>query len=346
VGIDEIAAADVVTYNGMPGLEHMLPVADGDPYIFHFPDGNAGVARLLVRSLVPGALPGNSMEDSVTARLDYSTLDRPGQDTRIRLNSTVVEARHSADQENVLVTYVQGGQVHTVSARHSVMACYNMAIPYLCPELPAAQKAGLAHGVKSPMAYVKVGIPNWRAFADLGLDYVYYTNDFYKQVELDFPISLGGQQRSATPDEPMILHMCHVPYFQNISGPEQWRQGRRQLLETPFATFEERVRAQLDEALGGAGFDAGRDITAITVNRWPHGYAYEPGLGWEPEYASESDKPWVIGRQPYGRIHIANSDAAPSAMTQAAIDQAWRAIDEIEIMGSESSARVRIDSGT
>lgn len=332
VGIDEIPAASVLFYDGMPGLEPTLSLpADtpDDPYIFHFPDGNASVARLLVRSLIPPALPGNSVEDSVTARLDYSQLDRPGQNNRLRLNSTVVEARHTPDQERVDVTYVTEGEAHTVRARDCIMACYNMAIPYLCPELSEPQKAGLAYGVKAPLCYVKVGIPNWRAFADLGLEYVYYTNDFYKQAELDFPISLGSYERSSTPDEPMILQMCHVPFFPDIQGPEQWRAGRRALLETPFDVFEERVKAQLDQALGSAGFDADRDITTITANRWPHGYAYEHELTWEPDYASEAEKPWVIGRQPFGRIHIANSDAASSAMTQAAIDQAHRAVSEI-----------------
>ena len=88
------------------------------------------------------------------------------------------------------------------------------------------------------------------------------------------------------------------------------------------------MRDQLDAALKGGGFDAGRDIKAITVNRWPHGYAYSPELLWEPAYASEAEKPWVIGRQRYGRIAIANSDAGAKADTNSAITQAWRAVQE------------------
>lgn len=331
VGIDEIPASHVQEYEGMPGTEHSLPRQGSrgdDPYIFHFPDGNASIARLLVRALVPAALPGSSQEDSVLARLDYSRLDQPGQPVRIRLNSTVVKAVHTADERAVDVTYVNRGNAFKVRAKTCVMACYNMAIPYLCPEMPQAQREGLAYGVKVPLTYVKVAVPNWRAMADLGLDFVYYTDDFYKQVELDFPVSIGGYQCARTPDDPMILHMCYVPFLPDIKGPEQWREGRRILLQTPFSTFEHHVRDQLDQALSGAGFDAERDITAITVNRWPHGYAYDSTLIWEPEYSSDADKPWVRGRQPFGRIHIANSDADASAMTQAAIMQAWRAVEE------------------
>ena len=332
VGIDEIPATSIQDYDGgMPGLDQTL-VRHGsrgdEPYIFHFPDGNASVARLLVRSLIPTAMPGTTMEDVVTTRADYSQLDKKGARVRIRLNSTGVNVKHTAGGRAVDVTYVQGGQAHTVRGANVIMACYNMAIPYLCPELPATQKRGLSYGVKVPLTYTKVLIPNWRPFAQLGTDFVYYTKDFFKQVELDYPVSIGRYQRSQTPNDPMVLHMCYVHHDGVTKGPEQWREGRRRLMTAPFSTFEYHVRDQLDAALSGAGFDAGRDIKAITVNRWPHGYAYSPELLWEPHYASEEDKPWVIGRKRFGRIAIANSDAGAKADTNGAITQAWRAVQE------------------
>ena len=334
VGMDEVPAIYILGYTdggGMPGLEHTVKREGGrgsEPYIFHFPDGNASVARLLVRKLIPEALPGSTMEDSVTARLDYTLLDQEGADLGIRLNSTVVNAEHTADSRAVDVTYVHSGDAHTVRAKKCIMACYNSAIPYICPELPETQRQGLAYNVKIPLTYTKVMIPNWRWFADLGIRFVFYTNDFFKQVELDYPVSFGNYSFSTSPDDPMVLHMCYVPYFGNIQGPEQWRAGKRRLLETPFSTFEHHVRDQLDQALGGAGFDAERDITGITVNRWPHGYAYSPDLLWEPTYGSEEDKPWVQGRKPFGRITIANSDAGASADTNSAIAHAYRAVQE------------------
>ncbi len=335
VGMDEVPAIYILGYTdggGLPGLEHTLPRKGGrgsEPYIFHFPDGGASIARLLVRKLIPDALPGSTMEDSVKARLDYSMLDHPDSDIRIRLNSTVVNAGHTANGKAVDVTYVHSGNAHTVRAKHCVMACYNSAIPYICDELPNEQKQGLAYNVKIPLTYTKVVVPNWRAFADLGVQFVFYTNDFFKQVELDYPVSIGGYEFGKSPDDPMVLHMCYVPYFDDIQGPEQWRAGRRKLLETPFSTFEYHVRDQLDQALGGAGFDAENDISAITVNRWAHGYSYSPGLLWEPHYDSESDKPWVKGRQPHGRIGIANSDAGAAADTDSAIYHGHRAVQEI-----------------
>jgi spermidine dehydrogenase len=336
VGIDEIPAIQVQSYDdggGMPGLTHTMPRVGGrgsEPYIFHFPDGNASVARLLVRALVPPAVPGSTMEDVVTARVDYSQLDRDEAPVRIRLNATVVNALHRRKGRAVDVTFVHDGHAHTVRARSCVMACYNSAIPYLCPELPAEQVEGLRYNVKAPLTYTKVMVRNWRAFAKLGLSYVYYTNGFYKQVELDYPVSLGRYRFGATPDDPMVLHMCHVPYFADKQGPDQWRAGRAQMLSTPFAVFEQQARDQLDLALSGGGFDAERDITAITVNRWAHGYSYSPGLLWEPEWPDEKSKPWVIGRRRLGRIAIANSDAGASADTGTAIAQAFRAVQELK----------------
>ena len=333
VGIDQIPCTSVHAYDGgMPGLDHTLPRYGSrgeEPYIFHFPDGNASVARLLVRSLIPSAVPGTTMEDVVTARADYTQLDRAG-----------VTGPDSPQQHRGPRPAYRGRQGRDGHLRHAgegaygargakcILACYNMAIPFLCPELPEAQKKGLAYGVKVPLTYTKVLVPNWRPFAELGMDFVYYTKDFFKQVELDYPVSLGAYKRSQTPDEPMILHMCYVHHDQEHKGPELWREGRRRLLTTPFSVFEQHVKDQLDQALRSAGFDAERDVRAITVNRWSHGYAYSPELLWEPEWKSEAEKPWVIGRQRFGRIAIANSDAGAKADTNCAITQAWRAVQE------------------
>ncbi|MFK8016893.1 MAG: NAD(P)-binding protein [Gammaproteobacteria bacterium] len=336
VGIDEIPAIAVQEYDdggGMPGLKHTMPRVGhrGDePYIFHFPDGNASIARLLVRALIPEAVPGSTMEDVVTATVRYGLLDRPDASLNLRLNSTVVNAQHANGERHVDVTYVNAGTAHTVRAKHCVLACYNSAIPYLCPELPETQVAGLQYNVKVPLTYTKILVRNWRAFAELGVSYVYYTNAFYKQVELDYPVSMGRYQFGSNPDQPMVLHMCHVPYFEDLKGPEQWRAGRREMLGRSFESFEHNVNVQLDQALSSVGFDPQRDIQAITVNRWAHGYAYSPDLLWEPQWPTPASQPWVVGRQPLGRITIANSDASAAANTDAAIYNAHRAVNELD----------------
>ncbi len=333
VGIDEVPTTSIQSYDGgMPGVKHTLERTghrNDEPYIFHFPDGNASVARLIVRALIPDAIPGSTMEDVVTTKANYSALDRDGQHINIRLNSTAVKVQNNQTGDQVSIVYVRNGRPHKVVAKKCVMACYNMAIPYICPDISDVQKVALSKGIKTPLVYTKVLVPNWKAFAELGMDFVYYTGGFYKQVELAYPVSMGDYKGANSPDDPMILHMCHTPWVPDVKGSQQWQRGRHQILATPFETFEAQVKLQLNQALSSTGFDADKDIEAITVNRWPHGYSYNPELIWEPNYASEEEKPWVVGRKPIGNIHIANADAGAKANTNCAINQAFRAISEI-----------------
>jgi spermidine dehydrogenase len=334
LGIDAVPALEAWKW-GYPGFQGM-GLGDGEggqrePYIFHFPDGNASVARLLVRALVPEAVPGGTMEDVVTARADYARLDRPGQRVRIRLNSTVVRVEHEgppATARQVSVTYVRGGEACRVRAGACVLACYHSIIPRLCPEMPEEQKRDLAYATRAPLVYTNVLIRDWTAFRKLGAHSVYAPGGFHSSFALDFPVSLGEYRFPSSPDEPMVVHMVRAPVSPGKPAREQHRAGRWDLLSTSFETFERRIRAQLGRALSGGGFDPARDILAITVNRWPHGYAYEYNRLFDPDWA-EDERPWVRGRRRFGRIAIAGTDAAADAYTDAAIDQAHRAVREL-----------------
>jgi spermidine dehydrogenase len=347
VGIDAVSAYDSARY-GYPGFKGItLPKRHGEddqeeeePYIFHFPDGNASIARMLVRSLVPDVLPGNTMEDIVTARANYARLDDPASRVRVRLNSTAVRARHVGDPaaaREVEVTYVRGGQAHRVRAAHCVLACYNMIVPYLCPEMSAKQKEGLSYCVKIPLVYTNVLISNWKSFQKLGINGVYAPAAYFSNVTLDFPVSMGDYPFPSSPDEPCVLHLLRTPCKPGLSCKDQYRAGRYELFSTQFGTFERNVRDQLGRILSAGGFDPARDIQAITVNRWPHGYAYEYNALFEPLDRPASERPCVIGRQPFGRIHIANSDADGHAYTNIAIDQGHRAVSEI-VAGQKQGA--------
>jgi len=320
------------TYPGFDGLG-IAEEEKEEPYIFHFPDGNASVARLLVRSLIPAAVPGHTMDDVVSARVDYAKLDDAGSSTRIRLNSTVVHVQHSdagGSTKQVEVSYMRGGNLQKVSGKNCILACYNGMIPYLCPDLPDKQKAALAYLVKKPLVYTHVAINNWKTFEKLGIHQVVAPGSYYSYVALDFPVSLGEYHFPSKPEEPMVLFMLRTPCQPGLSMRDQNRAGRAELLQISFAQFERNIRDQLRRTLGPAGFDAARDIAGITVNRWAHGYAFEynPYSLFDPQW-KEGEQPWVIGRKPFGKISIANSDSGASAETDMAIDQAWRAVGEI-----------------
>jgi spermidine dehydrogenase len=306
-----------------PGVE--------EPYIYHFPDGNASIARLLVRSLIPAVARGHTMDDVVLADFDYAKLDVESAPIRVRLNSTAVfVANARTGGGSVDIGYIRSDALHRVAAKHCVLACYNMMIPHIMPELQPPQKQALALGVKLPLVYANVAVRNWQAFARLGVQRINSPYGYFSNTMLDFPVSLGGYRNSRDPNEPMVLVLMRAPLTPNqgLSNVEQFRLGRQQLLVTPFEEFEKQITHQLDRMLGAGGFQSARDIVAITVNRWPHGYAYDPNTLFDR--ATEGPPPFEIGRKRCGRVTIANSDAAWNAYAHEAIDQAWRAVGELK----------------
>jgi spermidine dehydrogenase len=342
VGIDAISAfalhdeGDDYGY-GYPGLDAMLgPSGDRgphkpDPYIFHFPDGNASVARLLVRSFIPEAIPGHTMEDVVLAQADYSRLDRSSSPVRIRLNSTVVGVRHDGDPgsaSNVDVTYTRDRQMFQVRGRRCVLACYNSMVPYVCPELPAKQKEALAYGVRTPLVYSHVAIHNWTSFQKLGVFQIAAPGCYHPYTAIDFPVSMGEYKYPNRPEEPMVVFMVRTPCQPGLSQREQHRVGHVELYDTPFEVFERKIRDQLARMLGPGGFDPARDIDGITIGRWAHGYAYGYNSLFDPDFA-EGEAPNEVGRKPFGRIAIANSDAGAIAYMDTAINEAYRAVQEL-----------------
>jgi spermidine dehydrogenase len=345
VGTDAVPALDCWAFK-YPGFQGMkLPpgtisrmgytpkgYADtGGSYKLHFPDGNATIARLLVRSLIPEAVPGSTAEDVVSARVDYARLDRPRSPVRVRLNSIVTRVANVGDRGSaraVDITYLRNGAPVKVRAKSCVLACWNMVIPYLCPELPPTQKEALHSLVKLPLVYTSVAIRNWTAFQKLGISSVYAPGSYHTYFQLNEKVDVGAYHSPSSPDQPTVIRMLRTPCKPGLTQVEQNKAGCAELLATSFATFEHNIRDQLARTLGNGGFDPVHDIEAITVNRWPHGYAPEYNPLYDPELPPEQ-APNVIGRAPFGRIFIANSDSGRAAYTSSAIDQADRAIHEL-----------------
>jgi len=309
---------------------------DAASFRFYFPDGNASIPRLLVRKLVPEVAAGTTLESIAAAPFDYSRLDQPGNTTRIRLNSTVVELRHqNGNLDGPLdISYVNDGLSQTVTADRVIWAGYHAMLPYVCPDAPEQQADAQRTSVRSPLVYTNVLIRNWRSLAKLGIQRAYSPGSFFQTLLLTHPVSMGDYRFSTSPDDPVILHLQHVPVTRGLPAAEQFRTGRQFLLETPFETFEHNVRDQLQRLLGPGGFNAAKDIAGITVNRWPHGYAYsvdaESGdVAWWPSDWPHENRPWVDARQRIGNIAIAGTDASSNAMTESAIEEAYRAVHDL-----------------
>lgn len=344
VGIDAVSALDCWALEfpgfeglklkpGGPSLKYMgytpagYSTTGGSAY-FHFPDGNASIARLLVRALIPDCMLGRNVRDIVTARCDYARLDQPGNDVRIRLNHLVVRARNLGD--GVEVAYAPsagGGNIARVRAKHCVLACWNMIIPWLVPELPEEQKKALHALVKTPLVYTSVALRNWTAFHKLGVKHIEALNGYHTGTSLNPAVNIGDYRSVRSPEEPILIRMFRAPAKPGLPEYDQNRVGRMELLSTSFETFERKIREQLGRTLGGAGFDPARDIEGIMVNRWAHGYAPEYNSLWDKDFDAEHG-PNIVGRKRFGRIAIANSDSGFAAYTDSAINQGHRAVME------------------
>ena len=254
VGWDACSALEGYRW-GNPGMGH-LGLTDADlgwmgnreePYIFHFPDGNAGVARSLVRTLLPDAVPGKTMEDLVRSRVDYALLDLPGSNVRIRLNSTAVDLRNTADGSAVDVTYVSKGEVHRVRAKHAVYAGYHSLLPHVCPELPINQKEAIDYATKVPLVYISIAVRNWKAWEKLGIHKVVCAQpSLMHSFGMDFPVSMGGYDYTSESGQPTVLHgsWCPAVPDQGLSNIEQHKQGRRDLFAMSFDDFEDKIVSQ------------------------------------------------------------------------------------------------------
>lgn len=345
LGIDAVSAQDAWGFGflGFRGLtlepgpgkgmnRDVIPSEEAESYFYHFPDGNASIARSLVRRLVPDVLPGNSIDDLITTRANYAKLDAESSSVRIRLNSTAVRVRHVGDlrtAREVEITYSRLGKLYSVRAPQTVLACWNMVIPYICTELPDKQKEALQFEAKVPLLYTNVALRNWTAFEKLRTMAVYAPNGYHTYFRLDLPVSIGEYQCSTKPDEPIVIHMLKTPCKPGLPARDQHRMGRIELFMTDFETIERRIREQLARTLGPGGFNPAREIAAITVNRWPHGYAYEYNSLWDKFWLEGGELPCEMARKPFGRIVIANADAGAYAYVDGAIDQAWRAVGEL-----------------
>ncbi|MBJ88392.1 MAG: hypothetical protein CMO98_00890 [Woeseia sp.] len=143
--------------------------------------------------------------------------------------------------------------------------------------------------------------------------------NMHQAVLMDFPVSMGGYKFTESPDEPCVIQMISCPYGTFGAPPEdQFREARYRMLSLQFSDYEKEIRRHLTGMFPKELFDFDKDVASISVNRWAHGYTYAgPGNSVR------------VGRQPFGRITVANSDSAPGADAKTAIMMGSRAVNEL-----------------
>ena len=297
-----------------------------------FPDGNAGFARLMVKTLIPDAFDGEHTVDAVWRNpVRFASLDRKGQPTRIRLNATVVRVEHAGDPArapHVNVTYVKGGRAFRVKARKVVMAGGSWTTKHIVRDLPALHREAYAQFYRSPCLMANVAVRNWRFLYALGLTGARWFEGIGNYLSVRKMAVVGGTPASFGPDSPTVLTLKVLYAQPGLPIGEQGSRGRTEMLGKTFAQYERAIREQMGDMFAVGGFDPRKDIAGIVLNRWGHAYVNpQPGF-----FFGLNGKPAprdVLREVPHGRIVFANTDLSGAMDHRNSILEAERAVGQV-----------------
>jgi spermidine dehydrogenase len=344
-GFDGLGLGDTEDrhFPGVGRTPQMDNIADNGP-TRAWPDGNASVLRLLVSKLIPDSFapvdggPPNQ-ENVVKAICDYTTLDRPGNTVRIRLNSMVFRVKPAkSNRDEAIVEYIVAGRGKRVRGKHVIMACWNRVTAKIVDELPKEQVENLCYARKVPLIYGRAALNNWQAFADAKIASVTPRGNslFWDSTSVSAGARFGaayGPTPNQPPTAPGMLTFQVVP-SDPTATPQlaAYEGGRKRLLEMSFQDLEDALVDVIDRSVNvsGGDFDPERDIHSIMVNRWNYGYAHELTSVWDPSlYGPVADQPQVKGRVPFKNVAIANSDSGAMAYTHSAFSEGYRAVQDL-----------------
>jgi spermidine dehydrogenase len=277
--------------------------------------------------------------------VDYPQLDRPGNTVRIRLNSLVFRVSPGDGRgEPASVDYlpVNGDPRRPAGFRacgtHVIMACWNRVTAHLVEGLPRQQVEHLCYARKVPLIYGRAALRNWQAFADAKIASVSPRGRslFWDSTTLNAGASFGsayGPTPNQPPSAPALLTFQVVPNDPTVTPQiAAYESGRVQLLNMSFADLEHALIDVIDRSVNKSGgdFEPERDIHSLMVNRWNYGYAHELSSVFDPSlYGPVANQPQVKGRVPFKNVAIANSDSGAMAYTHSAINEGYRAVQDL-----------------
>ncbi|HUJ22923.1 MAG TPA: NAD(P)-binding protein [Bryobacteraceae bacterium] len=297
-----------------------------------FPGGNAGVARHIVKELIPGALPGpRTLEGVCKSAVDFSTLDRAGQSARIRVRATAISVQHEGEPETakfVRVVYARAGEITTVRARSVIMAGGSWTTKHIVKDLPAAHREAYAQFYRAPCLMANVAVRNWRFLYKLGISECQWFEGIGNYTAVRKMAAFGPLSPSVSPDSPVVLTLKILFSSPGLPIGEQVARGRAELISTPFREYERRIREQLAMLFSSGGFDSRRDIAGIILNRWGHAYlSAQPGFFFGKDGTPPPGE--ILRNHLHGRIAFANSDLTGIMDHRASILEARRAVEQL-----------------
>jgi len=310
---------------------HPLPEENGGSDQM-FPGGNATIARLMLKTLIPNAIEGaNDVQGVCRNQVNFASLDIPGSTTRIRLSSTAIHVAHDGDPNkagSVTVAYLSGGKLYKVKARSVVMAGGCWTTKHILKGLPETHRTAYAQFYRSPCMMANVAVRNWRFLYQMGMTGCRWFEGIGNYMEVRKLALTGIEESTIGPDSPIVLTLKVLYSYPGHATEEQGNQGRREMLGTSFKDYERRIREQFSEMFAGVGFDAGRDIAGIVLNRWGHAYlSPQPGF-----FFGRDGRPApreTLRSAPFGRIAFANTDLAGAMDHRYSILEAQRAVRQL-----------------
>ncbi len=305
-------------------------LADPEPQMF--PDGNSGIARLIVKTLIPEAIAGEHFLEEVCRNgVSLAALDRAGAAARIRLDSTAVWVKHDgapAKSELVTIAYTRAGKTFSVKARSVVMAGGSWTTKRIVRDLPADRKAAYSQFYRSPCMLANVAVRNWRFLYKMGISGCQWFEGLGSFLQVRKLALCGAESPTIGPDSPVVLALKVLYPHPGHTAEQQGHMGRAEMIAIPFREYERQIRRQLSDMFARSGFDAGRDIAGIILNRWGHAYA-SPAPGF---YFGKDGKPApgeVLRAAPFGRIAFANVDLSGMPDHKSSIIEADRAVEQL-----------------
>jgi spermidine dehydrogenase len=324
LGADALSGYTAYAFDALGGL------ADQEPQMF--PDGNSGIARLIVKTMIPESIAGErTLEDVCRNNVNFAALDRAGASARIRLDSTAVWLKHEGEpekSESVTVVYTRGGKTYRVKARSVVMAGGSWTTKHIVRDLPDDRREAYSQFHRSPCMLANVAVRNWRFLYKMGISGCQWFEGLGTYLQIRKLALCGGDSPTIGPDSPVVLTIKVLYSHPGHTAEDQGHMGRAEMISTPFREYELQIRQQLTEMFARSGFDASRDIAGIILNRWGHAYA-SPAPGF---YFGKDGKPApgdVLRAAPFGRIAFANVDLSGMPDHKSSIIEGNRAVEQV-----------------
>jgi len=297
-----------------------------------FPGGNTTIARLMLKSLIPGAIDGSDTVEGVCrGRVNFSSLDIPGAGTRVRLSSTAIHVMHDGEADkadSVTIAYLNAGKLYKLKAHSVVMAGGSWTAKHIVKDLPETHRTAYAQFYRSPCMMANVAVRNWQFLYKMGMSGCRWFEGIGNYMEVRKLALTGVEDPTISPDSPIVLTLKILYSYPGYATEEQGHRGRREMLGTSFRDYERQIREQFSDMFAHAGLNTGRDIAGIILNRWGHAYlSPQPGF-----FFGRDGRPApreILRRAPFGRIAFANTDLAGAMDHRYSILEAQRAVGQL-----------------